>query len=199
MKANQLINNERRGERRELVEASLFSGKTTTVSTANSLVYFQDNAGSVGRHLTNLEQGGIIPASMNFICLEAMFRVFNLDGTSLFYDFAGTPVINPFNVMVAKGTFKLFKESDEVYSGHLAEMFSAMHLVNSGASTSLGVNGWTIGKSSGRLRFKTPITFLAGRPFRLELNVTTPAASGGYAAANTVLMWILKGKMERAK
>lgn len=204
MKANRglparLIQKQAAQEGREYLDWVLYDSLLTTVSITQTLRFFQNTIGGVGRNRTNMKGAGILPSPQSFLIKKIAVAVFNLDGTSFKTAGAGAgaAIEYPLNQLLNRAYFDLLVDPSTDYEGHVSQMYEQVDRVNDSTAALL-----TQAVISGAYKFKSialkyPIIIRSQRSFGLDMTLTAPAAAGGYTAANSVIYWYLIGELRR--
>lgn len=174
----------------------LYDSLFTTANTRQTLTYFQNTIGGVTRVRTNMGQAGQIPAGSYMFVQSIECQIFNTSGAAFFTIATGasTAVEYPVNAMIAKGHFDIVLGSDTIYEGHMSQMEGAVNRMEDAPASKLG-SAVIKGFSFRSIDFTNPLVIMAGKSFKLVLELTTPAAAGGYVANDTLIYWYLNGVM----
>lgn len=190
IKRNQLKN-----EGRVMIDWIFYDSLLTTVSVNQNLTFFQNTIGTVGIARTNMKSAGQLPSPQTFIITELWFRMFNADGTSFLFAGGAAPAVHPLNVIFNQMTWNIKVEPSIEYEGHGNQIWTQEDYLNDSGAL-LGVSNYPNNPWKS-VKFKAPIPLIANRAFSVNVNLTAPAAAGGYTAANSKLYCFIKGLLRR--
>jgi hypothetical protein len=190
------IMNQFQAEGFETLDWILYDSLLTTASATQNLTFFQNTIGTVGRARTNMKSAGVLPQPQAMLIHEISYKIFNQDGTAFFMAGGAAPSVYPPNFINSRGFFDVVVSPSVEYEGHLMQFREQQDYVNDTAAT-LGVATMPGAMNLRTLKLKKPIVLLPQRSFSLNLTVTTPAAAQGYVAAQSLIMFFLKGVMRR--
>ncbi len=195
-----ILSNQFNNEGRENLDWILYDSLYTVASTNQTLTFFQNTIGGVGRSRTNMKNAGMLPSPQAMLITEISLRIFNSDGTSMWSSgVAGMTAIvpNPIEIMIATGFFDIIVEPRTEYEGHLMQFRQAQEHVVDTAATG-GAQAAVPGAGNLQsIKLKKPIVIGSNRAFSLRCQLTTPAAGNGYSPAVTLIYFILKGILRR--
>lgn len=192
----ELVYSQFQKEGMENVDWMLYDYMPTTASATQTLKFFQ-NSSSVGRARTNMVVAGQLPDPQAFLVTGMECLIFNLDGKPFEGTVGGTDVIYPVNTIFSKGYMDLVVSPKTVFESHMRAFYSQVDAIATASATdtqSGAINNMLFRKS---YRFQIPILILPQRHFELNMTVTTPAETGGYTSANSMIMWIMRGLLRR--
>lgn len=195
-----ILENQFNNEGRENLDWILYDSLFTVANVNQTLTFFQNTVGGVGRGRTNMKNAGMLPSPQAMLVTEISLRIFNNNGTSVWSSgVAGMAAIvpNPLEIMIATGFFDIIVEPRTEYEGHLMQFRQAQeHVVDTAAvgGAQAGIPGAGNLQS---IKLKKPIVIGPNRAFSLRCQLTTPAAANGYVAANTLIYFIFKGVLRR--
>ena len=195
----QLLQNQAAAEGRENLDWILYDSLLTTAGATQQLTFFQNTVGGVGRERTNLKNAGMLPAPQSFFITKLCCKIFNLSGNSFFTAGAGAGAATeyPLNAFFSQGHFDFVLDPRTEYEGHMMQLNEQINRVNDSTAALLTAAALPGSFTYSTLSFNKPIIVAANRAFSLRMTVTTPAVGGGYLAADTVIMWFLKGVLRR--
>lgn len=194
-----ILENQFNNEGRENLDWILYDSLFTVASAAQTLTFFQNTVGGVGRGRTNMKNAGMLPSPQAMLVTEIGLRIMNNNGTPFFQHAAGAgAAVNlPLDIMIATGFFDIIVEPRTEYEGHLMQFKQTTEQVIDTPAALATVQGSPSSVNLQSLKLKKPIVLGPNRAFSLRLTLTTPAASGGYVAANTLIYFIFKGILRR--
>lgn len=183
----------------EFVQWTLYDSVLTTAATAQNQVFFQNTIGSVTISRTNMQSAGQLPKPKSFLVTDMCIKLVNIDGASFEFEGAGTPTIYPPNAIFSRMTGIFFIDPSRKFEWAQPQYNTQIDIFNDGAATPIGSHTLRQGPVNQVIPLKIPLILGANRAFNVELNFTTPAAAGGYTAANTLLYIFLGGYLKRNK
>lgn len=196
MKMQDLVYQQFQKEGMENVDWCLYDYMTTSASTTQTLKFFQ-NSSSVGKTRSNMPIAGQLPDPQAFLVTGIECIVYNLDGASFETTIGGTDVIYPINSMLAKSHMDINIAPKTMFESHMRSFYSQVDQIAVASATDQSAAGINTAFFKRSYKFQVPLLILPQRHFELNMTLTTPAEGGGYTAANTVIMWQLKGLLRR--
>jgi hypothetical protein len=194
-----ILENQFNNEGRENLDWILYDSLFTVASATQTLTFFQNTVGGVGRGRTNMKNAGMLPSPQAMLVTEIGLRFMNNNGTCFFSHGAGAgaAVQLPLDIMIATGFFDIIVEPRTEYEGHLMQFRQTSEQVLDTPAALATVQNTPMGMNLQSIKLKKPIVLGPNRAFSLRLTLTTPAAAGGYVAANTLVYFIFKGILRR--
>jgi hypothetical protein len=192
-----LVYSQFKAEGMENIDWMLYDSAFTAVSSTQTLKFFQ-NSSSAGKSRTNMTVAGQLPDPQAFLCTGVDCLIYNVDGAPMYTGGNTAPGIYPVNALLSKAYMKINVSPKDMFETHMREFYSPVDVaaVSSATPTSVAgtINGMLFRKG---YKFQIPIMILPQRHFELEMTLTTPADGLGYTAANTLIMWVMKGLLRR--
>lgn len=195
--AQQLKRRQLSMENMETIDWILYDSLYMTASATQTLTFFQNTVGSVGRSRTNMKNAGSLPDPQTFFVEEIGVKLYNDDGTAFVLSKPATEVIYPPNIIFANMFFDFVVDPNVVFEGHGMQFREQQDAVNDGAATTLTQGALQTAMNLRVMKLKKPIMILPQRSFSVQMTVTTGAAAGGFVAAHTRLSVWLKGQKNR--
>lgn len=192
------ISNERSKERKGYVDWILYDAMKMTAAASNTLTFFQNTIGSVGKARTNMQNAGSLPSPKTFAVQEICARVINPSGAPFRLAGGASPTVLPLTTIFSTMFFEFRRDPATDYEGHGSQLFEAPMFLNDDAETPIGsavIQDAILYKS---IKLNTPILLDSNRAFSLNVQFTAPTDStNGFTASETLIYFFLKGILRR--
>ena len=188
-----LLMNNVKGEGREMIDWEFYDSLHMTASVTQTLTFFQNTIGTVGRVRTNMKSAGSLPAPQSFACTGISFHTVSVLDE---YDAGGAaPSVMPKNALFSAFTWDFKLEPSTDFEGFGFDFWKpTMYMNNTG--TTLGVA--IIPREPYKIKkFDMPILVPTNRAFSVVATLTLPADVGGFVAATSNLYCTLYGYLRR--
>lgn len=193
---------EKNNEQFEYRDWFIYDTMFSVVSSTQTLRFFQQNGGTVGRALTNMTGNGQLPAPEVFFVHELVFSAFNTGGVPFVMTYTGGAgggaAVCQIEQIYSSMFFDFRIEPSVEFQGHGRLLRDQQNVAIDVAAAAVS-GGPTNVLQAKVLKLKTPIIIFPNRSFSLDMTITTPAAGGGYAAATSAFFWGLRGIKRRSK
>ena len=197
-----LIAAQRKYEGRSNIDWVLYDSLKMSAGARQTLTFFQQTIGGVGIQRTNMRNAGMLPSPQTMIVEGIGIEFFNLDGSPLLATAtkATGAVACAVAAMAAQGALAFNIDPATEYEAHLSDFFNfpLVGMNNNGAADIVGFAGGF--ENTKRIkRLTVPLLLDENRSFNVKIDLTTPAESNGFTAANTLCMVKLYGSLRRNK
>lgn len=184
-------------ENMQVINWTLYDSVLTTAAVTQTLTLFLNTIGSVGIGRTNMPSAGMLPSPKTFLCFGLSFKFLNTAGTPFFQAGGAAPSVHPVNALMGAFTFSFTIDPVTVYEGHGSQFWDQKDYQNdTGAVLAVEQTPKSYWKT---LKFDNPLVLPSARSFKINVQLTAPAAAGGYTAAGTPLYCFLYGFLRRNK
>jgi hypothetical protein len=191
-----LLNNKMSNQGSEEIDWRYYDSQLMAASSTQTLSFFQNSIGSVGKARTNMQTGGTLPAGKGLAVTQMDFHVINSDGTPFFFAGGAAPTIDFRNTLFAQMYFEFKLDQSTMYEGHGTDIFEPLCYMND-TGTTLGVTATPSSFQYKPVKFKTPLMIPAVRNFSVNVTCTTPAAAKGFSITTTFLYITISGLVYR--
>lgn len=191
--AKSLLMNTVKGEGREMVDWIFYDSLFMTASATQTLTFFQNTIGSVGRARTNMKSAGMLPSPQSFAVTELGFHTTSV--LPIFMSGGAAPAEHPENALYKAFTWDFILEPSRDYEGYGHEFWHPLSYLN---DTAAALAQTIVPATPQKCRkFDVPILIPTNRAFSVVASFTLGADAGGFVAATSKLFCYIKGYLRR--